>query len=88
MTDPHKKKSSSSGPGQDCNELISMYDSQTWPETRRSETFHSQAAKLWDFVTEQLVSSQPLLLNIHAHVKRLTHAPVLVLGSVNGKLLN
>lgn len=56
MTDPHNKKSSSSGPGQDRSELISMYDSQTWPETRRSETFHSQAAKLWEFVTEQLVS--------------------------------
>ena len=56
MTDPHNKKSSSSGPGQDRSELISMYDSQTWPETRRSETFHSQAAKLWEFVTEELVS--------------------------------
>lgn len=56
MTDPHNKKSSSSGPGQQHSELISMYDSHTWPETRRSETFHSQASKLWEFVTEELVS--------------------------------
>ena len=56
MTDPHKKKSSSSGPGQHHSELISMYDSHTWPETRRSETFHSQASKLWEFVTEEMVS--------------------------------
>ncbi|KAL3154588.1 hypothetical protein ABBQ32_014039 [Trebouxia sp. C0010 RCD-2024] len=55
MTDPHNKKSSSSGPGQRHSELISMYDSHTWPETRRSETFHSQASKLWEFVTEELV---------------------------------
>ena len=33
-----------------------MYDSHTWPETRRSETFHSQASKLWEFVTEEMVS--------------------------------
>ena len=32
-----------------------MYDSHTWPETRRSETFHSQASKLWEFVTDELV---------------------------------
>lgn len=56
MTDPHNKKSSSSGPGQQHSELISMYDSHTWPETRRSETFHSQASKLWEFVTEEMVS--------------------------------
>lgn len=63
MTDPHNKKSSSSGPGQHHSELISMYDSQTWPETRRSETFHSQASKLWEFVTEEMVSSCSNLCN-------------------------
>lgn len=62
MTDPHNKKSSSSGPGQHHSELISMYDSHTWPETRRSETFHSQASKLWEFVTEEMVSGLSLCL--------------------------
>lgn len=62
MTDPHKKKSSSSGPGQHHSELISMYDSHTWPETRRSETFHSQASKLWEFVTEEMKVEDPVEL--------------------------
>ena len=43
-------------PGLQNSELISMYDSHTWPETRRSETFHSQASKLWEFVTDEMVN--------------------------------
>lgn len=62
MTDPHNKKSSSSGAGQQHSELISMYDSHTWPETRRSETFHSQASKLWEFVTEEMKVEDPVEL--------------------------
>ena len=67
MTDPHNKKSSSSGPGQRHSELISMYDSHTWPETRRSETFHSQASKLWEFVTEELVRATHPLTRLGPH---------------------
>ena len=42
-----------------------MYDSHTWPETRRSETFHSQASKLWEFVTDELVSDVLCILTLY-----------------------
>ena len=36
---------------------ISMFDPNTWPQTRRDETFVTQANKLWTFLTEIMVRS-------------------------------
>ena len=36
---------------------ISMFDPNTWPQTRRDETFVTQANKLWTFLTEIKVRS-------------------------------
>ena len=36
---------------------ISMFDPSTWPQTRRDETFVTQANKLWTFLTEVMVRS-------------------------------
>ena len=42
---------------------ISMFDPNTWPQTRRDETFVTQANKLWIFLTEVMVRSSKAILH-------------------------
>eukprot|EP00891_Asterochloris_glomerata_P005587 jgi/Astpho2/5587/fgenesh1_pg.00079_%23_44_t len=41
---------------------ISMFDPNTWPQTRRDETFVTQASKLWTFLTEVMPPQDRLQL--------------------------